>query len=206
MEKPIAQKIRDWFDELFLWSESVLKPATQELFDTLGITWFAEIYLQSKKYGFAVSQKILADLVKLSFVVYSNVDKFPIEKKVVLPQKNWSYKFVVTSLPHSLLRGSSDPDFAKEDTNVLFLAATGDTMHANIAAKMWLQWIAWQVNILWWAHIDIDHDAKTLIIHDDSGSYGSCSNQFVEWILEEYNNQWYTVTIAMTHQKEFFSD
>jgi hypothetical protein len=54
----------------------------------LGISGFAEIYLESKKYGFAVSQKILADLVKLSFVVYSNLEKLPIQRKVIIPNEN----------------------------------------------------------------------------------------------------------------------
>jgi hypothetical protein len=85
------------------------------------------------------------------------------------------------------------------------LVSTGDDMHAKIANKIGLKWISWEVNILWWAWIDIDHEQKTLNIRDDSGSYGSCSNQFVERMLEDYKNQWYTITINMTHQREFFT-
>jgi len=84
----------------------------------------------------STSQKILADLVKLSFLVYSNLDKLPIQKKVILPQKNGSYKFIVTSLPHTLLRVPSVDAFAQEDTNILFLVSTGDDMHAKIAEKI----------------------------------------------------------------------
>lgn len=206
MEDPIIQEIRDWFDELFLWSESQLTPTTKELFQILWIDWFAEIYLQSKKYWFAISQKILQDLVKLSFVVYSNLDKLPIETKVILPQENWSHKFIVTSLPENFMRGNWDSRFEKEDTNVLFLVSTWDDMHAKIAEKLGLKSkLLWEFNILWWAWIDIDHQNKSLNIRDDSGSYWSCSNQFVEWMLQDYKDQWYTITINMKDQREFFT-
>jgi len=204
-EDPIIQKIRDGMDELFLWSEDKLKPNTKELFTTLGIDGFAEIYLQSKKYWFAVSNKILQDLVKLSFVVYSNIDKLPLQKKVILPEKSGSYKFIVTSLPHPFMREAANPDFKNEDTNVIFLVSTWDNKHAKIAEKMWLKWKrSWEINILWWARVDVDHEKKMLNIHDDSGSYWSCSNQFVERMLQDYEKQWYTITIDMTHQIEFF--
>ncbi len=203
-EYPIIQKIRDGMDELFLWSEDKLKPNTKDLFVNLWIDWFAEIYLKSKKYGFAVSNKILQDLVKLSFVVYGNLDKLPLQKKVILPEKSWSYKFIVTSLPHPFMREASQPEFQKEDTNVLFMISTWDSMHAKIAEKLWLQWNVANVNILWWARVDVDHDKKTLNIRDDSWSYWSCSNQFVERMLEDYAKQWYAITIDMKHQIEFF--
>ncbi len=205
MEDPIVQEIRDWFDELFLWSKNEISEKSKQLFTILGIEWFAEIHARNRKNGFVTSQIILQDLVKLSFVVYSNLDKLPLQKKVILPQENGSYKFIVTSLPHSLLRGGSDANFGQEDTNVIFLVSTGDDMHAKIANKIWLKWISWEVNILWWAWVDIDHEQKKLNIRDDSGSYGSCSNQFVERMLEDYKNQWYTITINMTHQREFFT-
>jgi hypothetical protein len=64
------------------------------------------------------------------------LDKLPLQKKVILPQENGSYKFIVTSLPHSLLRGGSDANFGQEDTNVIFLVSTGDDMHAKIANKI----------------------------------------------------------------------
>ncbi len=203
-ENPIIQNIRDWFDELFLWGNRELSPASKQLFTALWIEWFAEICAMSKKYGFNTSQKILQDLVKLSFVVYGNVDKLPLQKKVILPNKSWSYKFIVTSLPHMLLRKTTDTECKDEDTNVLFLVSTGDDMHSKIAEKVGLQGIIWETNIIWWAWIDIDHEKKVLNIRDDSGSYGSCSNQMVEWMLQEYKNQWYTITINMTHQNEFF--
>ncbi|MFZ2151169.1 MAG: hypothetical protein WAZ12_05060 [Candidatus Absconditicoccaceae bacterium] len=206
MEDPIIQEIRDGFDELFLGSESQLTPTTKELFQILGIDGFAEIYLQSKKYGFAISQKILQDLVKLSFVVYSNLDKLPIETKVILPQENGSHKFIVTSLPENFMRGNGDSRFEKEDTNVLFLVSTGDDMHAKIAEKLGLKSkLLGEFNILGGAWIDIDHQNKSLNIRDDSGSYGSCSNQFVEWMLQDYKDQGYTITINMKDQREFFT-
>ncbi len=205
MEDPIVQKIRDGFDELFLWSETTLKPATKELFQILGIEGFAEIYLNSKKYGFAASQKILQDLVKLSFAVYTNLDKLPLRRKVILPEKNWSYKFIVASLPW-LIPSATASEFEEEGTNTLFLLSTWDGAHAAIAKKMWLSWTSWDITVLWWAWIDIDHDNKTLDIHDDSGAYQSCSNQFVERMLEEYQAKGYTITIDMKAQKEFFKD
>ena len=205
-EDPILQEIRDWFDELFLWTQNEISDKSKQLFSTLWIEWFAEILARSKKYWFTTSQKILADLVKLSFVVYSNLDKLPIQRKVILPEENWSHKFIVTSLPHTILRGPSADDFTQTDTNVLFLASTGDDMHAKIAKKIWLKWISLEINILWWAWIDIDHDQKTLNIRDDSGSYWSCSNQFVEWMLQEYTEKWYSITINMKNQREFFDE
>lgn len=207
-EDPILQKIRDWFDELFLWSKERLKPTTKELFQMLGIDWFAEIYLQSRKYGFASSQKILADLVKLSFVVYTNLEKLPVQKKVILPKENWSYKFIVTNLLDKYFSDKVDMGLIGEndDTNTILLVSTTDAMHADIAKRLWLKWrLLWECNILWWAWIDIDHDQKILNIRDDSGSYGSCSNQFVEWMLQSYKDQWYIVTINMTNQREFFT-
>lgn len=206
MEDPIIQEIRDWFDELFLWTKNEITEKSKELFKNLGIEWFAEIVVRNKKYWFNTSQKILADLVKLSFVVYSNLDKLPIQTKVILPKENWSYKFIITSLPHVFLRWSSYSEFSQEDTNVLFLVSTWDDMHAQIAEKLWLKWISWEFNILGWAWIDIDHDKKTLNIRDDSGSYWSCSNQFIERMLQEYKNQWYSVTINMKDQQEFFKE
>ncbi len=205
-EDPIIQEIRDWFDELFLWTQNQISEKSKQLFTALWIEWFAEIFMRSKKYWLSTSQKILADLVKLSFLVYSNLDKLPIQKKVILPQKNGSYKFIVTSLPHTLLRVPSVDAFAQEDTNILFLVSTGDDMHAKIAEKIWLKWISWEINILWWAWVDIDHDQKTLNIKNDSGSYWSCSNQFVEWMLQEYKEKWYTITINMKNQREFFNE
>lgn len=208
-EDPIIQEIRDWFDELFLWTANEITEKSNQLFITLWIEWFAEIVARNKKYGFNAIQKILADLVKLSFVVYSNVDNLPLQRKVILPEKNWSYKFIVTSLPFAtMLRVGADSIFAlmKEETNILFLVSTWATMHADIAAEIGLKWVYWEVNILGWAWIDIDHDQKILHIRDDSGSYGSCSNQFVEWMLQEYKEQGYTITIAMTHQNEFFPE
>jgi len=68
--------------------------------------------------------------------VYSNLEKLPIQRKVILPEKNGSYKFIVTSLPHTMLRVSSVADFAQQDTNVLFLVSTGDDMHAKIAESI----------------------------------------------------------------------
>ncbi len=206
-ENPIIQKIRDGMDELFLWSENKLKPATKELFTNLGIEGFAEIYLSSKKYWFAVSNKILADLVKLSFAVYSNVDILPLKRKTILPAKNGSYKFIISSLPHPLLRWKTNPGLveAEDDTNTLLMVSTDDPMHADIASKLWLDGDIWQVNIFWWARVDVDHENKTLNIRDDSGSYWSCSNQMVEWMLEDYRKKWYTITINMTQQNEFFT-
>lgn len=205
MEDPIIQEIRDWFDELFLWSANEISEKSQQLFTALWIEWFAEIVVRNKKYGFNATQKILADLVKLSFLVYSNIDNLPIERKVILPEKNWAYKFIVTSLPHSFLRWPSSGDFTKEDTNVLFLVSTWDGMHADIAKKIWIAWISWEINILGWAWIDIDHDKKILNIRDDSGSYGSCSDQLVQWMLKEYEDKWYVITINMKAQGEFFT-
>lgn len=207
MENPIIQEIRDWFDELFLWSSNEITEKSKELFKNLGIEWFADIVARTKKYGFNASQKVLADLVKVSFVVYSNLDKLPIEKKVVLPEENWSYKFIVTTLQHEMLRWTVDSQFGDIDTNTLLLVSTGDWAHAEIAARVWLKWkYSWEFNILWWAWIDIDHDKKTLNIRADSGSYDSCSNQIVERMLEEYQDKWYTITIGMSHQREFFEE
>lgn len=205
MENPILQKIRDGMDELFLWSGDTLTPTTKDLFTTLGIDSFAEIYLQSKKYGFAVSAKILADLVKLSFTIYANIENLPIKRKVILPVTNGSYKFIVTSIPEQLRRWTSVSANIKEATNTLLLVSTGDDAHAKIAAQCWLEWVVAEVSILGWARIDIDHEKKTIHIKQDSGSYGSCSNQLVEWMLEEYKNMWYTITINMDHQREFFT-
>lgn len=204
MEESKIQKIRDWFDELFLWTANEITEKSKELFISLWIEWFADIVARTKKYWFNVSQKILADLVKLSFLVYTNLDNLPLQRKVILPEKNWAYKFIVTSLPHVFLRWPSDSEIAQENTNVLFLVSTGDDMHANIAKKIWLKWISGEINILWWAWIDIDHDNKTLNIRNDSGSYGSCSDQVVEWMLEEYKNQWYIITTNMSYQNNFF--
>jgi hypothetical protein len=126
---------------------------------------------------------------------------------VIIPNENWSYKFIVTSLQHPFLSEWAHPDFKQEDTNTLFLVSTRDDMHAKIAEKLWLKGkFSWEVNILWWARIDINHDKKTLNIRDDSGSYGSCSNQFVERMLQEYKEQWFTTTINMTKQGEFLSE
>lgn len=206
MEDPIIQEIRDWFDELFLWTKNEISDKSKQLFTALWIQWFAEICARSKKYWFNTSQKILQDLVKLSFVVYTNIEKLPIQKKVILPQQNWSHKFIVTSLPENFMRGNWDSRFEKEDTNVLFLVSTWDDMHAKIAERLGLKSkLLWEVNILWWARIDIDHNQKILNIRDDSGSYWSCSNQFVERMLQEYKDQWYTVTINMKDQREFFT-
>ena len=206
MEEPIIQEIRDGFDELFLWTQNEISEKSKQLFTALWIEWFADICARSKKHGYNASVQVLQDLIKLSFLVYSNLDKLPIQKKVILPQENWSYKFIVTSLPHTILRGSSVADFAQQDTNTIFLVSTGDGMHAKIAEKLWLKWISWEINILWWARIDIDHNQKTLNIRDDSGSYWSCSNQFVEWMLQEYQEKWYTITINMKNQREFFDE
>lgn len=207
MEESKIQEIRDWFDELFLWSSNEVTDKSKELFTTLWIEWFAEIIARTKKYWFNASRKALADLVKVSFVVYSNLDKLPIEKKVVLPEENWSYKFIVTTLQHEMLRWTVDSQFGDIDTNTLLLVSTGDWAHAEIAARVWLKWkYSWEFNILWWAWIDIDHDKKTLNIRADSGSYDSCSNQIVERMLEEYQDKWYTITIGMSHQREFFEE
>lgn len=206
MEEPEIQKIRDGFDELFLAPESELSTASKELFAWLWIEGLAEIFARSKKYGFHTSQKILQDLVKVSFVVYSNLDKLPLQKKVILPQTNWSYKFIVASLPHPLMRWKSEHELAQEDTNVIFMISTEDPMHAGIAERVGLKWVAGDFSILWWAWIDIDHEKKTLNIRDNSGSYGSCSNQFVQWMLHEHEEQGYTITINMKEQREFFKD
>lgn len=207
MEESKIQEIRDGFDELFLWSEKEVSEKSKQLFTTLGIEWFADIIARSKKYGYNVSQKILQDLVKVSFVVYSNLDKLPIQRKVILPEKGWSYKFIVASLQHELMRWSTSDNFKCEDTNTLFLASTGDSMHADIAMKMWLSKDnSSDVNVLWWAWIDIDYDKKVLNIHDESWAYGSCSNQLVQWMLEDYQKKWYTVTIGMKQQREFFQE
>lgn len=206
MEDPIIQEIRDWFDELFLWSSNEITDKSRQLFATLWIEWFADIVARTKKYWFNASQKVLADLVKVSFVVYSNLDNLPIDRKVILPEENWSYKFIVTTLQHEMLRWAVDPNFQDIDTNTLILVSTGDLAHAEIAAKLWLKWkYSWEFNILWWAWIDIDHDKKILNIRADSGSYGSCSNQIVEWMLEEYKEKWYQITTNMTNQREFFN-
>lgn len=207
MEESKIQEIRDWFDELFLWSSNEITDKSKELFKTLGIEWFADIVARTKKYWFNASKKVLADLVKLSFVVYSNLDSLPIDRKVILPEENWSYKFIVTTLQHEMLRWTVDSQFGDIDTNTLLLVSTGDWAHAEIAARLWLKWkYSWEFNILWWAWIDIDHDKKILNIRADSGSYDSCSNQIVERMLEEYKNKWYNITIGMFHQREFFED
>lgn len=207
MEESKIQEIRDWFDELFLWSSNEITDKSKELFKTLGIEWFADIVARTKKYWFNASKKVLADLVKLSFVVYSNLDSLPIDRKVILPEENWSYKFIVTTLQHEMLRWMVDSQFEGIGTNTLLLVSTGDWAHAEIAAKLWLKWkYSWEFNILGWAWIDIDHDEKILNIRADSGSYDSCSNQIVERMLEEYKNKWYNITIGMFHQREFFED
>ena len=167
-EEPIIQEIRDGFDELFLWTQNEISEKSKQLFTALWIEWFADICARSKKHGYNASVQVLQDLIKLSFLVYSNLDKLPIQKKVILPQENGSYKFIVTSLPHTILRGSAIADFAQQDTNT--------------------------------------HNQKTLNIRDDSGSYWSCSNQFVEWMLQEYQEKWYTITINMKNQREFFDE
>lgn len=206
MEDPIIQEIRDWFDELFLWTANEITDKSKQLFTTLWIEWFAEIVTRTKKYWFNATQKVLQDLVKVSFLVYTNLDNFPLQRKVILPEENWAHKFIVTSLPHIFLRWPSDSEISQENTNVLFLVSTWDGMHAKIAEKIWLKWISWEINILWWARIDIDHDKKTLNIRDDSGSYWSCSDQIVEWMLEDYTKEWYKITVDMKHQKEFFEE
>lgn len=206
MEESKIQEIRDWFDELFLWSSNEITEKSNELFTALWIEWFAEIVARAKKYGFNTSQKILSDLVKLSFLVYTNLDNLPLQRKVILPQENWSYKFIVTFLPHIFLRWSSNSEIAQENTNILFLVSTWDDMHAKIAKKIWLNWISWEINILWWARIDVDHENKILNIRDDSGSYWSCSDQIIERLLEEYKNQWYEIKTKMSYQWIFFQD
>jgi len=70
--------------------------------------------MASKKFGFADSQKALADLVKVSFVVYTNLDNLPVQKKVILPEHDGSYKFVVVSLPEEFLRGNIHPTLADQ--------------------------------------------------------------------------------------------
>lgn len=205
MEDPKIQEIRDSFDELFLWTSNEITDKSKQLFENLGIEWFAEIIARTKKYWFNASRKVLQDLVKVSFVIYSNLDKIPIQKKVILPKENWSYKFIITTLQHKMLRWAVDPNFQDIDTNTLILVSTWDWAHAEIAAKLWLKWkYSWEFNILWWAWIDIDYDKKALNIRADSGSYGSCSNQIVEWMLEEYAKNWYRINTDMDHQREFF--
>lgn len=205
MEESKIQEIRGWFDELFLWSSNEITEKSNELFKNLGIEWFTDIVARTKKYWFNASQKVLQDLVKISFVIYSNLDNLPIQKKVILPEENWSYKFIVTTLQHEMLRWMVDLQFEGIDTNTLLLVSTGDWVHAEAASKLWLKWkYSWEFNILWWAWIDINHDQKILNIHADSGSYGSCSNQIVEWMLEEYKEKWYQITTNMSHQREFF--
>lgn len=207
MEESKIQEIRDWFDELFLWTSNEITDKSKELFKILGIEWFADIVARTKKYWFNTSRKVLADLVKVSFVVYSNLDNLPIDRKVILPEENWSYKFIVTTLQHEMLRWTVDSQFGDIDTNTLLLVSTWDWAHAEIAARLWLKWkYSWEFNILWWAWIDIDHDKKILNIRADSGSYDSCSNQIVERMLEEYKNKWYTIMIGMSHQREFFEE
>lgn len=205
MESSKLQDIRDWFDELFLWVDTEISDKSQQLFETLWISGLANIILKSKTHWFHASQKVLADLVKISWMVYQNIDNLPLHKKVILPQQSWSYKFIVTSLPHPLLRGSCDPVYADIDTSTILLISTWDDMHAKIAAKIWLPWIVWDLTVLWWARIDIDYTNKTLHIHHTSGKYWSCCNQTIEWLLEEYAQQWYTITIWMDEQHDFFS-
>lgn len=205
MEEEKIQEIRDWFDELFLGTSNEVSEKSKQLFTSLGIEWFADIIARNKKYWFNVSQKILQDLVKVSFVVYSNLDKLPIQKKVVLPEENGSYKFIVASLQHSLMRLPSSDEFKDEDTNILFLVSTWDGMHAKIAEKMWLSSKnSSDINVLGGAWIDIDHESKILNIRSDSGSYWSCSNQLIQWMLEKYQKNWYTIIIDMEKQREFF--
>jgi hypothetical protein len=206
MNHPKIQEISDWFDELLLWSKNEISEKSQQIFKALGIEWFAKIFVRSKKYWLSASQKILQDLVKVSFLVYANTDKLPIQRRVILPSISWSYKFIVASLPYHFVRWKSDTIFENEDTNVLFLISTWDDMHAKIAEKMWLKsQYYWEISILWWAWIDIDHENKIFNIRGDSGSYGSCSNQIVERMLEEYKNKSYYITIDMKDQREFLT-
>lgn len=207
MEDSNTQDISNRFDELFLWNSNEITEQSKQLFTALGIEWFAEIVARTKKYWFNASHKILTDLVRLSFLVYVNWEKLPLQKKIILPKKSWSYKFIVMSLPDPSLRWPNDPSFSNEDTNVIFLFSTGDSMHADIAAKAWLDWKpSWTSYILWWAWIDINHEDKRFHIRDTSGAYWSCSNQIVEWLLEEYKQQWYEITLSMSEQQEFFPD
>lgn len=208
MKTPDIQQIRDWFDVLFVSSADTLKDTERELFAALGIDWFADIYMRSKKYGFAASQKVLADLVKVSFVVYQNLDKLPIQRKVILPEKEGAYKFIVTSFPEpkmaELLQEKYD-DKVMQDTNTIALVSTWDDMHAKIAAKCGVSKME-GLSLAGGAWLRIDRQAKQINVYADSGSYGSCSNQLVERLLEDYKKEWYEITIDMTQQREFFTD
>lgn len=134
---PNIQNIRDGFDELFKSSSIILSDTSKQLFDAIGIGDFAKIYMQSKKHGFAASQKVLTDLVKLSFVIYQNTSTLPIQKKVILPAQDGNYKFIITSLPYALFRSGEDKNItdAIGNTHTIALVCTGDDMHAKIAQK-----------------------------------------------------------------------
>jgi len=38
-EEPIIQEIRDWFDELFLWTQNEISEKSKQLFTALWIEW-----------------------------------------------------------------------------------------------------------------------------------------------------------------------
>jgi len=42
------------------------------------------------------------------------------------------------------------------------------------------------VSIFGGAWIEIKRGEKKLRIHDESRDYGSCSNELIEWILQDY--------------------
>ena len=170
------EKIKSGLDTLFISSDTELNDIDKELFEALGIQWFAEIYMRSKKYGFATSQKILSDLIKLSFFIYENLDDFPIRKKVILPRENGSYKFIVTTpsidsssaeeskldeeIPlHSLTKkkiyeakkSKLDEEISKN--SIVFLS-TWDDAHSKIADRLWLDGIKKDLNTFAGAWID----------------------------------------------------
>lgn len=147
--------------------------------------------MRSKKYGFAASQKVLADLVKVSFVVYQNLERLPIQRKVILPEKDGDYKFIITSFPDpsmaDLIGEKPDPAIISA-TNVIALVSTGDDAHAKIADKCGVSRMS-GLHLAGGAWININRQEKKFAVHADSGSYGSCSNQLVERLLEDYKKE-----------------
>jgi len=122
----------------------------------MGIGDFVKIYLRSKENGFAHSRKILKDLSQLSFQVYQNLDNLPLQKRVILPEQDGNYKFLIAN--KSRLRemfkvtkflaeqhDTSDINYVKEieeieknlrETNIITFMCTGDTMHKYMAKKL----------------------------------------------------------------------
>jgi len=202
--------LRNGFDTLFLGKEITEKE--QELFDALGIGDFATIYMSSKKHGFAVSQKVLMDIVKLSFVIYGNMDNLPLQKKVLLPDQDGKYKFIIAN-DNSLhkwiqkLMNTEEPEVdILEETNTIAFVSTGDDAHATIASKCGIWGDLMQSYVFGGARIDINRQDKTIEVSADSGSYGSCSNEIVKWMLDDYKKDWYKIVIDMDHQREFFKE